>query len=109
MWWKSRLVVLIAVLSLVAGPASAYKVSQIGGSIDSEALDSIQPMLVKNVVKKMSEHGVSANDIRTITIDAGGRGGEFSGAEVWVKTKSGGSYLLDANASGGIFSVDKRK
>ena len=80
--------------------------SQIGGSIESEALDSIQPLLVKNVVKKMSEQLVSADDIRTITIDAEGTGGQFSGAKVWVKTSSGGSYLLDANAAGPVCNLE---
>ena len=90
-------------------PSLAKKVSVIGQGIESQQLTDILPTLVQNVVAKMGQNGVSQTAIKSITIDGDISQGAFNGGDVWVKSTTGGSYLLDVNPMGSVTSFDKTK
>ena len=106
---KLQLAILITSISLIAAPALAYKVEVAGRGPGIVQFDEVKPTIVKNTVDKMAEHNVTSDDIKDITISTNMMRNQFNGAQVWVNTKSGGTYLLNVNNMGRITGIDKRK
>ena len=105
---KLDLAGIIIALGLIAAPAMAYEVMVAGRGPGMMQFDEMKPKIVSNTVKKMEEHGVASDDIKNITISANMSRRQFSGAQVWVKTNKGETYLLNVGIAGRVSGIEKR-